>query len=521
MSSYDTTPYPSSPVPQAHPSRLAAIARLFGLPAALPAKARVLEIGCADGTNLLPLADAYPQAQFLGIDASSVQIATGRKAAEAAGLCNIELRHQDIVDFPAEAGQFDYIVAHGVYSWVKEPVREKLLALCARHLTENGVAFVSYNALPGWNMRRSIRDMMLFHTRALAEPKDKVVQARALLGFLADSVPVENNAYGLMLKGELETISRVTDNYLLHDYLEEENTPFYFSDFVARAGQHGLQYLGEPSLSQMLAANFSDSVSKTLSQMGQIVQQEQYMDFLRNRSFRQTLLCNGKAQLSRKLSPEPLKTCAFRGLFGMPSQGVDLNEGVAVPFAAANGGQISASDPFLKAIFVELAGTGFQAISYQALLAAARAKAQPFLSQMPANLDQVQEATLLANLFNLYAKGLIDVFAQAIELNLQVPDNPAVSALVRYQAVHARGITNRAHYALPADALGREVIAACDGQRTKDDIVSVVIQQVKAGKMNVQEDGKPVTDEKRLGELLAPQVENLLRSLARNGFFAR
>lgn len=517
---YDAVPYPAMPVAQAHPGRLAAIARLFGLDSPLASGARVLEIGCADGSNLLPLADALPGARFLGIDSSAVQIAAGQKMLAAARLKNVELRAQDILDFPVTEGKFDYILVHGVYSWVAEPVREKIMAVCAQHLSENGVAYVSYNALPGWNMRRSLREMMRYHTAALREPQTKVAQARALVKFLADSVPSENNAYGTLLKGELDLIARVPDHYLFHDYLSEENTAFYFHEFVAHASKHRLQFLGETSVASMVATNFPEPISKTLGQIGNISAQEQYMDFLRNRAFRQTLLCHAKAPLRRKLTVDRLKGLAVQPLFAPVAAPVDLKAGVQISFATLGGQQITTADPFLKAVFAVFSESNARAIGFSELLAEASGRANPHVAAS-ANRAQLEEATLVTNLMNLATKAHVELYAEPLGIALSIPEKPTVSALVRTQAAQGRAMTNRVHMPIPADLFGRAVVQLCDGTRTRDEIVTAVVQLVKKDLLNVQEDGKPVTDEKRLGELLAPQVENLLRSLARNGFFAR
>ena len=106
---------------------------------------------------------------------------------DAIGLTNVELKCLSILDVTPEFGTFDYVVCHGVYSWVPAPVREKILDICRRNTTPQGVAYVSYNTYPGWHMRGMIRDMMLYHASHFAEPLTKVGQSRALLDFLAET----------------------------------------------------------------------------------------------------------------------------------------------------------------------------------------------------------------------------------------------------------------------------------------------------------------------------------------------
>lgn len=495
--------------------------RLFGLDPVAPSAARVLELGCADGANLLPMADVLPQATFLGIDASKVQIANGQKAIAAAGLKNVELRQQNILDFPAGEGKFDYIIVHGIFSWVPEPVREKIMQICSTHLAERGVAYISYNALPGWNMRRSLRDMMLFHTHQIADPVTKVTQSRALLNFLAENVPTENNAYGMLLKSESEFMNKQPDNYLRHDILEEDNTPFYLHEFVARAGKHGLQYIGEPGLSQMLATNFPDKVRDTLSRIGSgVIAQEQYMDFLRNRFFRQTLLCHSSAKLDRQIQPASMVSFAFQSLLKQPEKAVDLTAGVSVGFVSTAGPTINTADSFVKAALQALTAAAPAPVPYGTLLELARTASRPFLGNVPPNRDQVDASTLQLNLLNLYSKGFLEIYAEPIAMATEVPEKPALSPLMRYHAGIARYVANRLHSAVPADDVARLVMALCDGTRTHNEIVTAMIAKVHEGKLNVKEGDRPVTADLKLRALLAPQVEAVLRKLVAGAFFA-
>ena len=164
--------------------------------------ARILELGCADGSNLIPMASQFPDATFVGVERAARQIEVGQQIAKDLKLTNITLHHKNILEIDPQFGTFDYIIAHGVYSWVSDDVQEKLLSICKDHLGPQGVAYVSYNTYPGWRMRGMLRDMMMYHTAQFSEPQAKVQQARALIQFLAESVPTENNPYGLWVKQE-------------------------------------------------------------------------------------------------------------------------------------------------------------------------------------------------------------------------------------------------------------------------------------------------------------------------------
>ena len=171
---YDAVAYPGHAFAQTHPARLATIAHFHGLKAASPQRMRVLELGCGRGGNLLPMAAQYPQSDFVGLDLSGSAIAKATIAQQELGLRNIAFHHRDILAVGDELGTFDYILVHGVYSWVPDIVREAILAIFGRLLTPHGIAYVSYNALPGCRLRDLARDVMLYATRDVHEPEERV-----------------------------------------------------------------------------------------------------------------------------------------------------------------------------------------------------------------------------------------------------------------------------------------------------------------------------------------------------------
>src|SRR5437763_5023612 len=140
QSAYDIVPYTSLPFAQTHPDRLAALATLFSLDPPPLERCRVLELGCASGGNLIPMALTLPDAEFVGIDLSPVQIGEGQAVVAALGLANVRLSATSITDFDHGSGPYDYIIAHGVYSWVADAVQARMLEICERQLATKGIA---------------------------------------------------------------------------------------------------------------------------------------------------------------------------------------------------------------------------------------------------------------------------------------------------------------------------------------------------------------------------------------------
>ncbi len=435
--SYDEVPYESNPFPQSHPDRLAVMAMLFGMKPKPIDRCRVLELGCAAGGNLIPMAAGLPDSQFVGIELSAKQAADGKALIDAARLKNIEIRHQSITDVNAKDGKFDYIIVHGVYSWVPDSVQKRIFEVCQTNLAADGVAYISYNTYPGWHYRGMIRDMMLYHTKNLPDPKARAAQARALLDFLSQSVPTEGNAYGIMLKNELDLLRNQKDYYLLHDHLEEANRPIYFYEFAEDAARHGLQYLGEVEFSSMLTGNFPKQVADTLKQVSNdIVRTEQYMDFLRNRTFRQSLLCRKEAPLKRNLGPDDMKKF-WIGSAAKPVAGdLDVTSTKPEQFKNPAGHVLTTANPLVKAAFKHLASRWPQASAFDELLAAAQAMIKDIARD---EAVRAREADVLAaDILTSYTANLVVLHSQRPRFVTDVSDRPKATSLARAQ-VQTRG----------------------------------------------------------------------------------
>ncbi|MGJ7581165.1 methyltransferase regulatory domain-containing protein [Variovorax sp. RHLX14] len=315
---YDEVPYDSHPFPQSAVEHLATRAFSFGLSAPDPAYARVLELGCAGGGNLIPFAGRYPHATALGIDLSPVQIESGIHAAKRAGLTNIDFRVADLTDIAASLGQFDYIICHGVYSWVPPSAQDAILRICNQNLAPDGVAYISYNVYPGWKTREIARDAMLLRASSGTDPAGRLSLGMGMLATL-----LETSESGSVMRTVIEDVKplvRTADPaYISHEFLEPFNAPCYFTDLLARASAHGLAYLAEAASSSMFAENYPDAIRDFLLREcgGSQVVMEQYIDFFTNRSFRQTLFVKEAraGQIDFSLDPARVASMFFAGFY--------------------------------------------------------------------------------------------------------------------------------------------------------------------------------------------------------------
>ncbi len=514
--SYDDVPYDSHPYAQTHPSRLATVATLFGLSPPRVEKCRVLELGCAAGGNLLPMAELFPQSEFVGIDLSARQIADGQRAIQQTGFSNITLRHASITDVDDTYGQFDFILCHGVFSWVPHAVQEAIFAVCAKRLTVNGIVYISYNTYPGWHMRGMIRDMMRYHAFRFDKPQDRIGQARALLDFLAQATNKDTGAYGILLRAELELLRKQSDHYLYHEQLEEYNQPLYFHQFMSRAQPHGLRYLGESRVASMVTGNFGADVQKTLAVLAtDAIQTEQYLDFVRNRTFRETLLVRAEQQPRWEVQPDRIYGLHVGCSAKLTGKAPDLTTATATQFQSRSGMVLSVSSPLLKAAITLLTDVWPATIPFVELLRLAVAKLE-----REATTEDLQSLAL--GVLNTYlSSDMMELHAVPILINRAPSEKPVAFAAARVRAAAGfKSVANRRHELSLLNDLALRLIQLLDGTRDHEALTTALVACAVRGEMTVQRKGQAVLGEAELHEVLRDAVKTALAEFARDGVLA-
>ena len=514
--SYDEIPYESRPFPQSHPDRLATLGRLFGMSPAPVTRCRVLELGCAAGGNLIPMAFHLPGSEFVGVDLSGRQVEMGRTAVEDLGLKNIGIEHASIMDVDSSWGIFDYIICHGVYSWVPDEVQEKILAIASENLAPHGIAYVSYNTYPGWHIREMIRHMMLYHAKQFEEIQQRIDQARALVDFLAESAPVEDDPYALLLQKELDAIRSSSDSYLFHDHMEEVNAPVYFYQFAERADRHGLQYLSEANFASVLTTGFPEEVVKTLHRISQdLIRNEQYMDFLRNRLFRRTLLCRKGISLKRGLGGEDVSGLLVASEARPDTEPVDLAAGVKQSFDTPGGLPVQTGFPLAKAALVALRQHWPRAIDLNTLFHEASRRLGDSLDQRKADV-QKSRWVLADDLLHCYAANAVEFHTWQADFLTEVSERPSVSGLASYMAGKGQFVVNQRHESVHPDSITRQLLCLLDGTLDGPALLKRLKELVDDGTLVLNEVGdSSVNAEKAKGDL-RQAVEEGLAKLAAN-----
>ena len=468
---YDELPYPGSPFTQTHPDRLGTIATLFGMNPAPVERCRVLELGCGDGGNLIPMAFGLPRSIFTGIDLTGSAIARGQELIDELRLANIHLKQLDLMDVTAEFGEFDYIIAHGLYSWVPPRVRERILEICKSHLASNGIAFISYNTYPGGHLLEAIREMMFFHTRNAGSPRERLAQARDFLGFLFDAHP-ENDAQAQFLKADLKSCLERAPEVLYHDELAEHNHRFYFHEFAERLAAHGLQYLSEARTLPLQDDTHAGGMMEEIEAFsrGDPLVREQYLDFLKLRNFRQTLLCHAGAPPEQYPKRESVAALAAAAQSEPSKPNPDLCSDASETFVFPIG-KLSTNHPLGKAALWHLGRVWPRPIAFSELLAAART-----LCHSEARLDSAlaeDAAWLSEKILKLFAVSFVELHSHIPGFAAAPSEQPVTSPLARAQIKRGRTVTTLHHASVEVqDDTARELLLLLDGTRNRAQLLA-------------------------------------------------
>ena len=297
---YSELGYKSMPFPYTTPATLEAYAALVGISAPNPKTARVLELGATYGGNIISQALFNPDATFVGIELSQEQVEKGNEVIANAGLTNVSLVQSDIASIGSEIGTFDYIIAHGVYSWVDDGVKDALLCLIDEHLVEDGIAYISYNTYPGWHTMEEVRQLMMFSNRDKAQfnHKEKVLHGKTIGSIVGSQILKYDNLKERNSKflGALHSVMQKDEYYVGHDHLEPNNDPVYFYQFNDHLGAHNLAYLCDADLTLSMVRSFDADIADTLDKLAlnDHVAQEQYLDFMLDTTFRKSIICKAK-----------------------------------------------------------------------------------------------------------------------------------------------------------------------------------------------------------------------------------
>lgn len=457
--SYEAMPYMSLPYHQTHIAHLHTIGRLFNLAPRDFRHARVLELGCAAGGNILPMADQYPESSFLGIDLSPRQIGDGQALIGEMGLSNIVLRAESILDFPESAGLFDYVICHGTFSWVPVEVRAKIFEIAHRHLAPQGLALVSFNTLPGWYGPSVLRDMMKFHVAGSLTPSDKVAEARRLLQMIAEAQISGAEGYRSMVHAELNNIRTTRDEYVFHEYLEENNKPFYFEEFASLASEHGLAHLSDSDLGLTHLANYAPAVRQFVAPMSDPLRVEQYLDFVNNTRFRHAILVHKDVAIDRRFDAARVEEFWLQSEAAPegPEPAPPLPPNLTVSFACPNNVRFATHDAPGAAVLLTLARNKGRAMRVREVVAQAKQR-----YQLPQSEDELSRR-LCEFALRLALSRIMVLRSDPGRHVTAISARPIGLPAARHLARRAKGVPNALHEVVMLDPACQWLLPQLDG----------------------------------------------------------
>lgn len=307
---YDRVAYPSSVFTQTHPERLAVLRRLAGLPVADPRRARILEVGGGDCLNLLSFAAIWPGCEAHGFDLSEAAIRRGAALADAAGLANVTLAVEDILDARSRyaAGCFDYVIVHGVYAWVPDAVREACMDLVGHVLSEHGIAMISYNAMPGGHIRLIMREMLLNQVGDIPDFEERIAATRTFLEDYAR--PREGDEpLATVLRQQAASMLNRPDSVLFHDELGDCYNPQRLGDVAEAARLRGLRLLTDAGRNRHLDGFLPDGAAMPDDPDAAVLRAAIADDYASLRYFRHSLLVRESSAIDRRIDAGRIADC--------------------------------------------------------------------------------------------------------------------------------------------------------------------------------------------------------------------
>ncbi|PQZ60342.1 hypothetical protein CQ050_26615 [Achromobacter sp. MYb9] len=276
------------------PGHLRATAHLYGLTSVPLDEARVLLLGCRAGANAFPFAAAYPRAKILGIDPDSTQIEVARQHAEILGLANAEFIAADYAAVTPELGEFDYIIAHDVFSLLDRDQAAEILRICRLNLAFEGIAYVNYDTYPGARAAEAVRDAMMLYSHGAETVEDQRDAARTALTLFTNGISPDNpmaaafNQAAEQSKADLDAgLFGVT------------RQPYYFVEFSEQAAAYAMVCAGDAQPQIEMADTYGGNVALAHGLLGlgkPRALRQQNLDFSAGRQHRRSLLVHQERQ---------------------------------------------------------------------------------------------------------------------------------------------------------------------------------------------------------------------------------
>ena len=515
---YDELPFSSNLHAERHPGHLQTIAGLHGVATEDLEGALIVEIGCGSGDALLPLAATMPRTTFVGIDSASTLVEYAQREAAALTLENITFTTADFRAWHSEQ-QAAIILCHGLFSWVSTALQQDLLTFFASHLSPSGLLYLSWNALPGWNIRGVVRDLLRSFVDRDLPPEKQVTAARTLLRLIEATAGHDlDRPYSLLLQRELARIAQEPDSYLFHEYLADENHPYTLTQMSALMEQQGLYYVADVQMSRNGITRLHSTPQLTAdlhSQLPDYRAREQLTDFIRGTAFREGIFC--KQQLSRHEADfARLKKLVISSSLRAQAPLEILLSHAEVAFCDLAGREVLLTDPLTKVALKYIADFWPGAVPFY--------KVSTRVHELTKESSRHVEEHLLAELSRLFVDDLVFFSGWAPSLTADFPSQPLVPAYIRRQAARSSRLTNLQYATIHLDSFERYILKSLDGTQSAAALVQLVLAALHEGTLKLagdsgSEDGVQDETEEEQQHSVTELVAGALKTLHQAGVF--
>ncbi|BAQ65189.1 class I SAM-dependent methyltransferase [Geminocystis sp. NIES-3709] len=258
------------------------------------------ELGCGRGYTTNLLASAYPHAQFYANDFNPSHILEAKTLAEMANTKNVHFFDDSFAEFiNQDLPHFDFIVLHGIYSWISKENRQAIINFIRQKLKVGGLVYVSYNTLPGWSAVMPMQGLMLRHQKRSSLPILEAIEEA--LNF-TEQLLEANATYFVqnpVIKSRYEQLKQQNRHYLAHEYFNEEWNSFYFDEVAQELNEAKLNFVGSAHILDYIdILNLSTTAQTQLNNIKDPIYKEVVRDFFLNTQFRRDIFARGLLSLS-------------------------------------------------------------------------------------------------------------------------------------------------------------------------------------------------------------------------------
>jgi SAM-dependent methyltransferase len=455
------------------------------------------DLGCGNGFSTLATAATSPHAEVWGFDFNPAHIEFASGLAARAGLTNVHFAETSFADLAAlpdaTMPDFDFMVSHGVLSWISPANRHHLMATIARRLKPGGLVYLSYNVTAGWASMVPIQALMRMLTAASPERTDLAVPA--MLDFI-DRIRQSGAGFfqaNPSVETRLQDIRKQDPRYLAHEYLNQDWHPLMFSDIAGEMAEAKCRYIGSATLAENIdSVGVPPGLVPILAEVRDLTLRETLRDVGCSQAFRRDLYRKGTAPMPVPEQQALLETMALVGL------GLPVPEGG--PVFPTPIGSVTGRPEIYQPLF-DMLETG--------PINVARVRASPTFAERPL-LELMQAFTLLVS--GGYAHPMLPDGGTTAGREASRRFNQAIARANGEAADLPRLITPATGSAIGADVLETLLVGALlaggetDAERLTDAVLAVL---ARSGR-NVQQEGKPVTDPAEARRIVVDAVRSSL-----------